>query len=145
MPKRLSEHLAGFHKMASENHSQLHDCYKSLSGFTKATKSEMKPDEQDSLCGTLDKIADCHKAAAAYHAKALDECTKAIAASDMEKRERENQLEPSRVSGVVPDRPTIQAVPRTGAKPMPVDFDSRPTQAIDFQKLSGIDELDNID
>lgn len=138
---KVSQHLAAFHKMASENHSQLHDCYKSLSGFTKATKSEMKPDEQDSLCDTLDKIADCHKAAAAYHKDALAECTKAIEAADLEK----HRVVPTNVSAVTPDVPQgVRAVPRFGGRPIPAQTHPVSAGGVDFNKLIGLGDLDEL-
>jgi hypothetical protein len=143
MPKRLSEHLAGFHKHAAAHHETLAKCYGKIAGVQKSAKSEMKPDEQSSLAECLNKIAETHEAASEYHKAALEECTKATEAGDLEKRRREDEVEPLRVSAVVPDRPTIQAVPRTGGKPMPVA--SHVEAPLDFRKLSGLDELDVID
>jgi hypothetical protein len=147
MPKRLSEHLATFHKTAAAHHGELAKCFGKLAGFGKAAKSEMKDDEGGGLADCLEKIVAAHVARAEYHKEAMAECEKAIEASDLEKRKRENRVVPSQISAVTPDAPqNVRAVPRTGGKPMPVAIQdiSRPNAPLDFQKLVGLEELDNL-
>ena len=145
MPKRLSEHLAGFHKMAAAHHDTLAKCYGKIAGVQKSAKSEMKPDEQTSLAECLNKIAETHAAASEFHTAALQECTKAIEASDLEKRRRENAIEPSQISGVAPDRKSeVRAVIRAGGKQMPIAATAHPNGPLDFEKLVGLSDLDEI-
>lgn len=142
----MKEHLAGFHKHAAEHHGTLHECYKTLSTFGKSAKSEMKPDKDgNDLCDTLEEIAECHKAAAAYHANAMEECSKSMdpefskaASPEFEKRLSaiENRIEPTRISAVAPNRPGITAVPRAGQPA----FSEKPNVPIQFSKLVEIEE-----
>lgn len=53
-----------------------------------------------------------HSKAQAYHAAKMEECSKAVAADDLLKRD---QLQPTRISRVVPDR---QPVLRHGMQPL---------------------------
>jgi hypothetical protein len=105
----LREHLKKFHENANAHHNGLVACYKSLAAMTKASKSDMKDEDQTSeLADCLDRFVAHHRHMADYHHEAMAECEK-IAADDLNKNssellkrleQREGQVVPSRISGV---------------------------------------------
>jgi hypothetical protein len=74
---RVSDHLKGFHKSAMERCNTVSKCVGKLAGMAKASKSDLKPDDDDGLCGTLQKISDVFAAGATYHKAAVEELSKA--------------------------------------------------------------------
>jgi hypothetical protein len=81
-----------------------------------------------------------HKKAMDHHADMMAECSKASQAEDLEKLNL-NRLVPTQVIAVIPDNPNaranVTAVPRFGARPIPVAVETGP---VDFAKLIGTDE-----
>jgi hypothetical protein len=145
---KVSTHLKAFHEHSATHHDTLAKCYSKLAGFGKSAtseglevlhQSEMRGDDGEGLNACLQKIADTHANAAAYHKAALAECSKAIEASDLEK----NQLVPTQVSRVAPDVPQgVRAVTRVGAKPFPAQHAAVPVGGIDFSKIIGVRDED---
>jgi hypothetical protein len=143
---RVSDHLKGFHKSAMERCDTVSKFVGKLANMSKAAKSDLKPDDdEDGICGTLQKIADAFADGASYHKSAMMECEKSMdaeftkaAPADFEKRltHLEGQIVPTRVSAVIPDRPGVRAVPRAGQPA----FSEKPNVPVQFEKLVAIEE-----
>jgi hypothetical protein len=143
---RVSEHLKGFHKSAMERCDTVSKCVGKLAGMAKASKSDMKDADEEGLCGTLQKISDAFADGASYHKSAMQECSKADVADELNKaatpefekrlRHLEDTIVPSRVSAITPNAPGVRAVLRHGAPELP----ARPNVPIQFEKLVAIEE-----
>jgi hypothetical protein len=147
---KVSEHLAGFHKTAAAHHAEMSVSHRALSEhFAKCASMSKVKQADESASDLLQACADAHShaanshdAQAEYHKSAMEACQKAQQAADLEK----NRVEPTRVSGVAPDRTgTLTAVPRTGARPMPVTQHPVPSSGgVDFNKLIGLGDLEEV-
>ncbi|HTC62448.1 MAG TPA: hypothetical protein VK709_06365 [Candidatus Saccharimonadales bacterium] len=142
---RVSDHLKGFHKSAMEQCNTVSKCVGKLAGMAKASKSQLKDDDEDGIWGTLQKISDVFAAGATYHKAAMEECSKATgdefskgASDDLVKRiaALENTVIPTNVHAVIPNRPGITAVPRAGQREIP----ARPEVPIQFEHLVRVEE-----
>jgi hypothetical protein len=137
--------LKGFHKSAMEQCNTVSKCVGKLAGMAKASKSQLKDDDEDGIWGTLQKISDVFAAGATYHKAAMEECSKATgdefskgASDDLVKRiaALENTVIPTNVHAVIPNRPGITAVPRAGQREIP----ARPEVPIQFEHLVRVEE-----
>jgi hypothetical protein len=140
-------------------HSSLAKSYGKLAELSKASKSQLKDDEQSDLCRCLKAMADDHKALseasgecaadhltlAKFHAEKMEECAKAAGDDDLGKSSGdlirrldalENTVVPTRISAVVPTAPGVTAVPRAGQR----QFMEMPVVATQFSKLVEIEE-----
>jgi hypothetical protein len=139
----MKEHLAGFHKIAMGRCDTVDKCLGKIIGMAKSAKADLKPNDDDGLCGNLEKIRQAFADGAKYHKTAMAECEKITdvefskaASPEFEKRlaHLENTLVPTKVSAVTPDRPG-RPVPRYGQQPI-----ERPNVPIQFEKLVVIEE-----
>jgi|SRR5580692_4702553 hypothetical protein len=139
---KVSQHLKTFHEHASEHHSTLHECYSKLAGgMEKAAKKDGVENAED-LTNCLKTIASTHEAASSFHKEMANACAKAAQASDLEKNQ---MLVPTQVSAVAPDvTQNIRAVIRTGAKPFPAQTHAAPLGGVDFSKIIGIEDLNEL-
>jgi hypothetical protein len=142
---RVSDHLKGFHVSAMEQCNTVSKCVGKLAGMAKASKSQLKDDDEEEICGTLQKISDAFAAGATYHRAAMEECSKATgdefskgASDDLVKRiaALENTVIPTNVHAVIPNRPGITAVPRAGQR----EIAARPEVPIQFEHLVRVEE-----
>jgi hypothetical protein len=125
----MKNHLADFHKRASEHHANMAGHFQRIAKCVEKTEAANGSGKE-----TLSAMADEHVAMSEYHSAACDKCAKA-AASDLEKA---NQVMPTRVSAIAPTAPA-RAVPRFGQPETPAAA-AVPYQ---FAKLVEIDERDD--
>jgi hypothetical protein len=131
----VSKHLQKLHGSAAAFHRSMAKCHGDALEFKKAAKE----DEEGSPWATFHRSAmTAHSEAAGAHEAMCEECSKAAQAADLEK----NELVPTRVSAVAPDRTTITPVVRTGAKPFPSQHPAVPIGGVDFSKIIGIRDED---
>jgi hypothetical protein len=104
---KVSEHLGEFHKAAADHHTQMIGAHEAA--LTKA--KDMKEGGEHLTAFHKSAIAS-HQTMADYHEAAMEECSKAIAASDLAK----NRIVPDGVRGIIPNAPGVIAVPRAGQR-----------------------------
>jgi hypothetical protein len=133
----LKSHLVDVHKHLSAHHASMAEHTDALS---KCLAKAMQPpntvlaeNNKDSRAA-LDAMTAQHLDMAAFHSGAADACEKAA----QDELAKGNQIMPSGVSGVAPERPTIRAVPRHGSP----TASEKPTVPYEFQKLVQVDEDD---
>ena len=104
---KVSEHLASMHKAAHGHHAQM------IAAHEMALKKAQDMEDGAHYVKFHKTAIASHQQMADYHEAAMEECTKAAAASDLAKQQ---QLVPDRISNLVPDYPSVRAVPRTGQR-----------------------------
>jgi hypothetical protein len=128
----IRNHLAKFHQYAAESHNDLAKCFGTLAGLAKASKSKMKPDDEEDqsegLQTCFDKIADLHTDAASFHKSAMEECTKA-------EGDELDKIVPLGVSMVAPPRDGVRPVLRAGQREI-----AAPEVPAQFAKLVSVEE-----
>ncbi len=142
---KLSERLARAHGQLADRCDTVDKCLGKIIGMAKASKSDPKPDDEDGLCGNLEKIRSAFAAGAKFHREEMTECSKISdgdltkGTSDLVKRIEhiENTLVPTRVSAVTPNAPGVTPVPRTGMRP--IGNGERPNVPTQFEKLIAIE------
>jgi hypothetical protein len=93
---------------------KLQEDHQALSEHHDGMASECEKEGLDTMAEKCRAVARVHSGLAAHYKAMHGEAATKAAQDDLEKSR--NALEPSRVSGVVPDNPTLRAVPRFGAK-----------------------------
>jgi hypothetical protein len=128
----MREHLSSFHKEMARHHSAVADHFDTLAKCMGKASLPIKD-----ATSAIDALSAEHRAISEYHDTAAGACEKA-AADELTKGD---QVVPSRISGIAPERPTITAVPRAGARPLPAAAGMHPA----FAKLiEPIDEEESM-
>jgi hypothetical protein len=143
---KLSERLAKAHGNLADRCDTVDKCLGKIIGMAKASKSDLKPDDDDGLCGNLEKIRTAFAAGTKFHKEEMAECLKVSdgdltkGTSDLAKRieHLENTIIPTRVAGVTPNAPGVTAVPRAGQRSVPSG--ERPNVPVAFEKLVAIED-----
>jgi hypothetical protein len=130
----VREHLAKMHNGAATFHRAMARCHGD------AMEKAQVAEEHSPWAAFHKSAAAAHSEAAGAHDAMCEECSKAQQAADLEK----NQLEPSPISRVAPDRTTVTPVVRTGGKPFPMHSDAAQAAPIDFAKIVGLDDLNEL-
>jgi hypothetical protein len=127
MATTARQHLVKMHEAIASHHRTMSKCHSEA-----MTKEAMSLDDKK-----------FHKAAAAAHDEAAqahdamcEECSKASDADDLSKRG--DQIVPTRVSAVAPERPRITPVLRTGQREIAAGFSGEP----ELSKIFGLSEED---
>jgi len=137
--KSGAQHLKSeVHLADAEHHDAMAKTKNNQAGHFRAMVKEagMTADGQSShgkMAAELDHEASLHEAHAAHHRSAADKCAQAEKAA----ADQLNKLQPTNVSGIAPERPTIRPVIRTGGAPLQ-------TGKIDpvLAKIAGLSETD---
>jgi hypothetical protein len=105
----MKAHLSDVHNRLAKHHAAVAGHYQDLAAcIAKASNDEAT---KDSKCA-LEGLAREHEDMAQFHADCSERCAKA-ADADM------NKMLPTSISAVVPDHPSVRAIPRFGQKSVP--------------------------
>ena len=133
----VREHLRTHHLKGHEFHKSLAEHHRAVAGHHRSLSKA----HEDEEIGKLHKhIAKDHESMAQLcegHANHCEEMAKLLEALTPATKAADDQIMPTRVSGIAPERPGFRMVPRTG-QPEILD----PGAAVDplFQHLVKIDE-----
>jgi hypothetical protein len=117
---RVSEHLHAMHKFHHEGRGE------AIANHTAALEKAMAMEPNGMVTTLLKAEIARHQKAQVYHGEAMTECEKATA-------DHLNKLQPTQISGIVPDVP--RPVPRFG-QPVP----AKPNVPIEFEKVFSIED-----
>jgi hypothetical protein len=121
--KKVSEHMQELHKVESQYHRAMAKCHGDAMG--KAVAGDPMTNFHKSAIAAHNQAADTHDAM-------CEECAKAISAAELQKSE----LEPTRISAVTPDAPSVRPVIRTGQREFAASVSP------DFSKIIGVNPED---
>jgi hypothetical protein len=120
-----AEHLKDdIHLAAAEHEDSLEKTHREIAKIHRSMhKAPGMTDTQDGphaqLAEKHDHLADTHKTYAAHHRAAAAKCEK-VAVDALNKA---NELQPTEVSAIAPDRPNIRPIVRTGGAPFKTTVD----------------------
>src|SRR6266700_3666190 len=111
------EHLASNHQKEHDHWSTFGKGLGNVATHLRAMHKETGMTGECKPADEVDKLAALAQSHATYHGSQVEECMKAADPADLAKRD---QLEPTPVSGVVPDRPDhLRMIARPGQRPVP--------------------------